>query len=166
MLNCDCPFLCSLSPGAQRPWWPRDHMPSVLREPNSERLWWQHTESVVSGYRQGKSVILLNSLGNEWQVEHWYVKNAAVPSDRTAEWSSVPSGARIGNSTGKHLGRLFLHRTSLVTRSHLAVKLQCCSCHHWHISLFSWQFCCSCGVVCDMDSKEFGQIRYFIFLKA
>lgn len=65
---------------------------------------------MVSGYGQGKSVISLNSLGNELQVEHRHVKNAAVPSDRTAGWSVVRSGARIGKSTGKHLAHLFLHR--------------------------------------------------------
>lgn len=56
--------------------------------------------------------------------------------------------------------------TPLVQRSHLDMQLQCCSCYHWYIPLFSWQFCCSCGVVCDTDFKEFGQKHYFIFLKA
>ena len=71
---------------------------------NTLKVW-----SAVTG-KVSQSVILLNSVGNELQVEHWYVRNAAVPSDRTAGWALVPSGARIGKSTGKHLGHLFLHR--------------------------------------------------------
>lgn len=110
---------------------------------------------MVGGDRQGKAGILLNSLGNELQVEHRYFKRSALQL----------SGAGIGKCPVNMWVIFAYTETSLVQKSHRDAKLQCCSCYHSHTSVFSWQFCYSCGVVCDMDSKEFGLICYFIFLK-
>lgn len=135
-------------------------MPAVLREPHRERLRRQHAQSVVSSDRQGEVAALLHSLGNEPQAGQWHSKSAA------AGWPWVLWG-RNWKMYWMNMWVAFSHtETPPVQKSHLDVKLQCCSCYHCHISLFSWQFCYSCGVNCDMDFKESGQKHYFIFLKA
>ena len=68
---------------------------------NTLKVW-----SAVTG-KVSQWVVLLNSLGNELQVEHRYVRNAAAPSDGTAGWSLVSSGARIRKGTSKHFGSSF-----------------------------------------------------------
>lgn len=158
-------LLRSWLPGAQGPWWPRDHVPAVLREPHRERLRRQHAQSVVSSDRQGKVAALLDSLGSEPQVERGTAKmllcqQTSLQGGLWCLWGSIQKMYQI------NMWVAFSLRNSSVQKSHLDVKLQCGSCYHWHISLFSWQFCYSCGVVCDMDFKEFGQKHYFIFLKA
>lgn len=105
-------LLCSWLPGAQGPWWPCDYVPTVLREPDCERLWWQHAQSVVSSHRQGKVSALLDSLGNEPLVELWHSKNGTMPSDRAAGWPLVPLGQESDDVLDNHLSCLFLHRNS------------------------------------------------------
>lgn len=139
-------------------------MPSVLWEPNSEWLRWQHTESVVSSHRQGKLLILLNSLGNELQVGHWYGKNTALQPDHTvfgAVWCK--NWKKCWQTSGSSFPT---QKTSLVTKSHLDAKLQCCSCYLWHVSLFSWWFSILVESFVTRILKKFGQISYFISLKA
>lgn len=47
-----CAF--SLSPGVERPWRPCHHLSPVLWKSHSERLRWQHTQSVVCCYWKGE----------------------------------------------------------------------------------------------------------------
>lgn len=51
-----CAF--SLSPGVERPWRPCHHLSPVLWKSHSERLRWQHTQSVVCCYWKGELLFI------------------------------------------------------------------------------------------------------------